>query len=663
MNSITPWTGRKVRLVTFAWGKPYVDRLLERALAAALAPGNLPALANRFDCTVVVVTEEALFDYVRKHPVGVRIQSVCSLRLVAIDDLIAEPWQYGITLAYALFRGFSDLGAAMTDTFVLFLNADFILADGSYERLMPYMLGGHRTLLSPSYCAIEENVTPLISANMADHDGVISVPPRDLAEIILGNLHNTIRTKTVNQTKFHFKYFDQFYWRVDEHTLLGHQMPIALIGIRPEVAITDINTFWDWGVVYEFCPSGNLTVIGDSDEVLMLELRAEATHRELLLPGPGTPQYLSAAMSGYITQYQLDNAKFALSLHSRDLPDGVQLNRDELQARMQEVLKYVKSKPSHLNHSQWLYHQEHLKYFQETKARRQKIAELEARKAELERNEAVALASEWLHLGEAARLLRRRQMLERGILVYLHGDRFFPKTAARLLKCVMEIETYLFNTIPQQPWHPLWLAYRDVNELLCQPDLTHPRRLLTIGSNPDCSATQLVRHLPGEHSHCTVQELLRRDRSDGICHEVSGIDLCIIQLDYAEQAAFEDVYAAAKRGLRNNGIIVLHVINRSPQYPEWTGNLMARIALFEPAQVTHFVSGLTRLSSFLLRVGLSMKERSPARPQRSLIWAVCLWATIPFALFANLLDKRRSMRNAPGQFPQGGISFTARISP
>src|ERR1700720_376029 len=56
---------QNVRLVAYAWGRQYVDDLLDFALAAALAPGNLPALAAVFECTAVIVTEEKLFDYGR----------------------------------------------------------------------------------------------------------------------------------------------------------------------------------------------------------------------------------------------------------------------------------------------------------------------------------------------------------------------------------------------------------------------------------------------------------------------------------------------------------------------------------------------------------------------------------------------------------------------
>ena len=159
-----------VRLVTYAWGRRYIDKLLEYTLASVLAPGNLPALAEEFDCTVVGVTEKNFFNYVEAHPVAKRIKSICPIRLLPLDDLIGEPWQYGISLAYALFRGFAELGLAMTETYILFLNADFVLADGSYERLIPHMRRGERVLLAPSYCTVARRAAPTVDGATRPED-------------------------------------------------------------------------------------------------------------------------------------------------------------------------------------------------------------------------------------------------------------------------------------------------------------------------------------------------------------------------------------------------------------------------------------------------------------------------------------------------------------
>ena len=377
---------QNVRLVAYAWGRHYVDDLLDFALSAALAPGNLPALTAVFNCTAVLVTEEKLFDYVRAHPTTRKLEQICPVELVPLDDLVSDPWQYGMTVAYALFRGFEDLGPAMTDTYILFLNADFILADRCYEKLIERIRSAERVHLAPSYCTVQEEIRPLLHKARNKNGGILAIPPRDMAALILSHPHNTIRAKTVNQSVFEFEYADQFYLKVDSHTLIGHQMPIALIGMRPERALKDLNTFWDWGIVYEFCPSKQLNVIGDSDEFLILEQRSKNRSIDSIQLGRRSPKQVSKRLMGHITQYQLDNAQFELRLHARELPSNLAEARRNLRAHVDEVLRHIRSAPNHRRHRQWLYHLRHFRRRLERQFIRSRMARIRAEMEEAEAN-------------------------------------------------------------------------------------------------------------------------------------------------------------------------------------------------------------------------------------------------------------------------------------
>ena len=388
-----------VRVVVYAWGRAYVDRLLNYAFASLLAPGNLSALAASFDCTVAVVTEEKLFAYVNSHPITQRVKSLCPVRLVSLDDIIGEPWQYGISVAYALFRGFCDLGAAMTETYTLFLNADFVLAEGCYERLIAHMKRGESVLLSPTYCVVEEEVEPLLARVRSAADGALAVRPRELAQMIIDHRHNTIRAKTISQRGVHFEYMDQAYWQVDDETIIGHQMPICMVAMRPERVLNDINTFWDWGIVYEFCPSRKLTVLGDSDEFLILELRSENTHLDLVQLGPTTAAAAASRMSVYLTRYQLDNSRFPLTLHASSLPPNIDGPRTQLREFLDEVLEIYQAAPlpDHRNHPQWIYHKLHLAQNQEVKHLKRQLRRLDDG-YEAERSRVLRIRSSARHL-------------------------------------------------------------------------------------------------------------------------------------------------------------------------------------------------------------------------------------------------------------------------
>jgi Carbohydrate esterase, sialic acid-specific acetylesterase len=347
---------QSVRLVSFAWGEEYVEDLLEYALPAVLAPGNLPALCGQFDCSVSIVTETRFFPYIRSHPTIRALQTICSWRLFSLDDLLAEPWQYGMTLTYAIMRGFEDLGDATTEVYLLFLNADFVLADGSYAQLIALIRSGERIHLAPSYCVRGEQTKVELERRKMPN-GIISLPPRELAKIILDNRHDTIIAKTVNRSLFEFEFSDQFYWEVNDQTLIGVQMPPALVGMRPERYIRHVESFWDWGTVYDFCPSQQVKVIGDSDNFLMLELRAESRFRDLIRLGNTTPKQIARRMRGYATNYQRDGSRFLLTLHSGQLPPEVTVAAASLRSHVDQVLaKLPTTLPSHAAHVQWQYH-------------------------------------------------------------------------------------------------------------------------------------------------------------------------------------------------------------------------------------------------------------------------------------------------------------------
>ena len=183
-----------------------------------------------------------------------RIRDLCPIRLIGLDDLVTMPDKYGRTLTYALHRGFADLGEAMTERWLLFLNADFILAAGSWRNLLRRLAAGERLVASPSSRGRADEVVPLLRAGLDPASSTLTLVPREMASLILRHRHNTIRGKTINERRFGIRQMDQFYWLVDGHTLIGHQMPVSIVGMHPERHLSEPNAFWDHGLMRELCP-------------------------------------------------------------------------------------------------------------------------------------------------------------------------------------------------------------------------------------------------------------------------------------------------------------------------------------------------------------------------------------------------------------------------
>src|SRR5262245_42500877 len=347
---------RPTRIITYAWGKKYVDTLLTLTLPALLAPGNLPFVASEVPCELVILTQWRFFFKVNRHPAVVRIRKLCPVRLVRLDDLIVSKDKYGMTLTYALHRAFSDLGPAMTEHWQVFLNADFILADGSLRTVISYLCRGKRIIASPSYCAIAEEVIPELRKHLDPATSTLRIPHRDLASLIRQLRPTVVAGKTVNQTSFHMRYADQFYWSVDDTTLIGYQMPVSIVGLQPERYLREPNSYWDFGLIWEYCPKSEVCVIGDSDEFLMMELREKSVAEDQVVLGPPIKQEIAERMVTWVTPYQRHFLNFPLTLHDRGLPPTIDDARAKLRSFVDEVMSNAPQLPSHIKHSQWEYH-------------------------------------------------------------------------------------------------------------------------------------------------------------------------------------------------------------------------------------------------------------------------------------------------------------------
>ncbi len=345
-----------VRMISYAWGESYVDDLLNFTIPALLAPGNLPAIAQEVRSELVLVSEERLFERITNHPVIKEVRNFCPVRLVGLDDLVTRSDKYGMALTFALHRAFADLGPAMTEHWLIFFNADFILADGSLWSLLNHLRNGERIVASPSYCTVKERVIPELKLRLATNPKLLTIPAREMARLILRYRHNTIRGKTINQDELHLLQADQFYWHVDDNTLIGHQMPIAIVGMRPQRYLPEPNSYWDHGLMLELCPTAEVKVLGDSDEFLMLELRGGTVAKDQIVAGRPDPRELAERMITWVTPYQASFALKPITLHAADLPPSIEAARTQLDDFVTTMLSYTPNFPSHIDHPQWNYH-------------------------------------------------------------------------------------------------------------------------------------------------------------------------------------------------------------------------------------------------------------------------------------------------------------------
>ncbi|MEX0827674.1 MAG: hypothetical protein WD005_01855, partial [Haliea sp.] len=124
--------------------------------------------------------------------------------------------------------------------------------------------------------------------------------------------------------------------------------------MKPENVYLEPVSFWDYATISMACPTRNRCVLDDSDDFLMMELRGENTHLELMRVGRVSRQEVAEVLGGYMTPDQFEMGHYPLTLHSGDLPEGIEPERKKLKEHVDSIYTLLPELPvSHFGHPYW----------------------------------------------------------------------------------------------------------------------------------------------------------------------------------------------------------------------------------------------------------------------------------------------------------------------
>lgn len=343
----------KIKFLTAIWGARYIEEFARVSLPSYMAAGNLPFVAANTDFEIVIMTSTDSRDKFDELPIFLKLKALCPVRFIFIDDLITTG-NYGVTLTLAYARGILDSGAEQTNTNFVFMNSDFILADGSLKTLVGRLQAGERCIMAPSLRARSETAIPALTEAVDYTSHTLTIPPRRMVQLAFDNLHPTVVGKTVTQEFVTCANHNQIYWQVDATTLLARYHLIFMLAIKPEVPMGPVNSYCDYGFVPELVPSGQFSIIDDTDDFFMLELQPSVQERHFLRCGRSTQAEIATELSNWTTNEHRRFAGIDVVFRSSDLPAQLAEARIELsqfvagvQARMSQAPK------AHVNHFYW----------------------------------------------------------------------------------------------------------------------------------------------------------------------------------------------------------------------------------------------------------------------------------------------------------------------
>jgi hypothetical protein len=542
---------RPARLIIPIWGDAYAHKLVTITLPAILAPGNLPALSALLDVEIVLVTETRLFDLIRSSPSFQLAGQFAKTRLVAIDDLLTDlPGDYGVVLTYALFRGLADLGDRLTETYLLFLNADFIIADGSLNHVGKLISAGARVIHAPSFRVVLEDVSPMLQAQIDPARPVLAMKPRELVKLALEHKHLTVKARTVNQKLYHQWRMDQFYWYIDESTLIGYQWPIALVAIRPERAVSEPVTVWDYGFIPEAAPTATRHFITDSDDFFMIETQKRMTGEELVRVGWISVEDIARDLSVWTTKEQRECGDQLLTIHAGEIPSDTPGVVAESVRYMSEIKRRLDPVPQpHRNH---------------------------------------AMLARWF---EGAKV----RMKEQRVPAQSTREGLRTKVVRTVARALEGLYRWVFGEIPDVTrFHPLWIDVHDVAATLDQWK-SEGRKLLWLSSVDSLFRRRLSDRVD------TTSILIG---SEAISADAS-YDCCLCELAFDDLPRLRELYARVRPSLQDGATMIVHVFNRNHRTIAAADTSLCEIA-FPDTDISELRFLGTRTSSGLQLVFLKL---------------------------------------------------------
>ncbi|QPH52603.1 hypothetical protein [Pontivivens ytuae] len=344
---------RKVRFLTAVWGERYVREFASLSLPSFLAPGNLPALVREVDLEVVIMTTQSSSEAFDREPAVRRLRETAPCRFIFIDDLVTNGL-YGVTLTLAYARGIMDAGAAQTDTWFVFMNSDFVLADGSLRSLLPHLGVEPGAIMSASLRAKAERVVPLLDSYRCQGETILSLSSREGVRLALEHPHRTVVAKTLSQSAITSSTHNQLYWRVDDQTLLARNHLIFMLAIRPEVPLAPISSYCDYGFTPAMVPSGRIDVIDDSDTFFMLELQPSQQEAEMVSWGKADTSRIVKQLESWTTREHRLCARCDVVFHSGEVPTGLDDVRTEAKAFVDALHARMRDPLPAEHHAQWV---------------------------------------------------------------------------------------------------------------------------------------------------------------------------------------------------------------------------------------------------------------------------------------------------------------------
>ncbi len=126
-----------------------------------------------------------------------------------------------------------------------------------------------------------------------------------------------------------------------------------MLAIKPEVPMGLVNSYCDYGLIPELVPSGDFSIIDDSDGFSCSSCNRRSRRKGYLRCAYTSPEQIAAELSSWATREHRRFAEVDVVFRSGDLPAGLAQVRAEAARFMSELNRHMTPPPDHVDHFYW----------------------------------------------------------------------------------------------------------------------------------------------------------------------------------------------------------------------------------------------------------------------------------------------------------------------
>lgn len=346
----------KIKILLAVWGERFIKDFLKFSLPTLLAPGNVPSLVHEYPTKFAILTRSKHIDFFEASPVFQKLKMICQVEFISIDDLITLG-NYSTTMTLAYDHAVRMTGNEMLNTYFIFLVSDYIMADGSLAGLLRYIKKGYSGICAGNFQVIQEEMEDYFLDQINPITHVMQIKPRDLLRKSFTKLHPVTVASMIDQNACHNYHANRFFSKYNQDVIAGRFYLLHMLCIKPETMDYKVGASCDYSFIPEMCPSGNIGVINDSDDYLVIEMQPKKHELNFVNWGPYNMHHLTSLLSEWTTLQHRHNSKQTIYFHSRDV---LPMEKADIEKQLNQFIDKITPKldkippKPYYNHPYWI---------------------------------------------------------------------------------------------------------------------------------------------------------------------------------------------------------------------------------------------------------------------------------------------------------------------